>query len=203
MLVVDPIKNVAEIDRMKKILQSQSQRNLLLFVMGINTPLRVSELLQLKVGDVLDEEGNILSVISLRAKKTDKITLIPLNDTVKMTMEDYPPLKFDREAALFPTQKSHERLKDSSKNKPPLSRTQVYRIMRAAAAEAGLTKVGTETLRKTFGYQMYQKTGRLGIVQQVLNQDSAAHLIQFIGLTPENQDDIDEDMKRAYLDLNL
>jgi integrase len=188
---------------MKRILQGQSQRNLLLFVMGINTPLRVNELLRLKVGDVVDKEGNILSVISFHAKKTDKITSIPLNDTVRMTMEDYPPLKFDREATLFPAQKNYKRLKNSPKNRIPLSSTQVYRILRAAAEEAGLTKVGTETLRKTFGYQLYQKTGRLGIVQQVLNQDSAAHLIQLIGLTPENQEDIDEDMKRAYLDLNL
>jgi integrase len=76
--------------------------------------------------------------------------------------------------------------------------------MRGAAEEAGLSNVGTQTLRKTFGYQAFQKTGKLRVVQKLLNQDSAEHLIQYIGLTPEaREEDMDVAMTRAYLDLNL
>jgi integrase len=106
-LIVDPIKDVKGIERMKKILESQSRRNLLLFVMGINTPLRVSELLQLKVGDVLDGKGNILSVIAVPGKKKGKVASVLLNDTVKMALKDYPPLKNGRKAALFPTREGY------------------------------------------------------------------------------------------------
>jgi integrase len=170
------------------------------FRLGINTPLRVNDLLRLKVGDVLDKKGNILSVISVCGKKTGKRTPIILNDTVKMTMEGYPPLKNERDAALFPT---WER-RNSPKNKIPLSRIQVYRIMRGAAEEAGLTKIGAQTLRKTFGYQVYKKTGKLKVVQELLNQDSLSHLIQYIGLEPDKEaENIDDAVKKAYLDLNL
>ena len=206
MLILDPIKDVEKINRMKRILESQSQRNLLLFVMGINTPLRISDLLRLKVGDVLDEEGNVLSTISVRDKKTGKVMSILLNDTVKMTMEDYPPLKNDREAALFPAWERYGRQSGSPKSRIPLSRIQVYRIMRGAAEEAGLTKVGAQSLRKTFGYQVYQKTGKLKVVQELLNQDSVSNLIHYIGLVPEtqeSQEDMDNAVKKAYLDLNL
>ncbi|MDR2137799.1 MAG: tyrosine-type recombinase/integrase [Synergistaceae bacterium] len=203
MLIVDPIKDIDKIERMKRILQSQSQRNLLLFVMGINTPLRVNDLLQLKVGDVLDEDENILSVISVCRKKTGKCTQIFLNDTVKEAMEGYPPLQNERDAALFPAWEVYGRQRNSPKNKIPLSRIQVYRIMRGAAEQAGLSKVGAQTLRKTFGYQVFQKTGRLKVVQELLNQDSLSHLTQYIGLKPENPEDMDEAVRRAYLELNL
>ena len=51
---VDPIKNIAEIKAMKQVLRQHSQRDLLFFVFGINTGIRVSDLLSLKVSDVWD-----------------------------------------------------------------------------------------------------------------------------------------------------
>ena len=46
---VDPIKDIEKINAIKKKLKKQSQRDLLLFVFGINTGIRVSDLLTLKV----------------------------------------------------------------------------------------------------------------------------------------------------------
>ena len=45
---VDPIKDIENIIAMKEILQKQSKRDLLLFVFGINTGIRISDLLSLK-----------------------------------------------------------------------------------------------------------------------------------------------------------
>ena len=51
---VDPIKKIEQINAIKIILQKQSYRDLLLFVLGINTGISISDLLSLKVEDVWD-----------------------------------------------------------------------------------------------------------------------------------------------------
>ncbi|MEH7573398.1 hypothetical protein V7176_17655, partial [Cytobacillus firmus] len=51
---VDPIKDIKSINKIKEILKRQSQRDLLLFVLGINTGIRVSDLLSLRISDVAD-----------------------------------------------------------------------------------------------------------------------------------------------------
>ena len=54
---VDPIKDIESINSIKEILKKKSQRDVLLFVFGINTGIRVSDLLSLKVEDIWDGEG--------------------------------------------------------------------------------------------------------------------------------------------------
>ena len=51
---VNPIRDVKQIDAMKGILEQHSQRDLLFFVLGINTGMKISDLLFLKVEDVWD-----------------------------------------------------------------------------------------------------------------------------------------------------
>ena len=52
MSTVEPIRNKEEIKRVENFLAHQSQRNLLLFTLGVNSGLRISDLLALNVGDV-------------------------------------------------------------------------------------------------------------------------------------------------------
>ena len=49
MTAVEPIRNKSLIDMVKRILKRQGSRNHLLFVMGINIGLRISDTLKLKV----------------------------------------------------------------------------------------------------------------------------------------------------------
>jgi integrase len=68
----------------------------------------------------------------------------------------------------------------------------------SAAGEAvGLERVGTHSLRKTFGYHVYKRTGgNLGLVQKLLNHSSSADTLRYIGIDREQMDN-------TYLDLNL
>ena len=52
MATVEPIKNKKDIAKVEKILLKQSKRDLLLFVIGTNCGLRISDILRLNVGDV-------------------------------------------------------------------------------------------------------------------------------------------------------
>jgi integrase len=61
----------------------------------------------------------------------------------------------------------------------------------------GLENIGTHSLRKTFGYHVYQKTGgNLGLVQKLLNHSSGADTLRYIGIDREEMDN-------TYLELNL
>ena len=69
---VQPIRDKKQLEAMKKILKATSIRDYCLFILGINSGLRISDLLTLKVSDVTDEKGKIKDRISLREQKTGK-----------------------------------------------------------------------------------------------------------------------------------
>ncbi|MDR3321554.1 MAG: site-specific integrase [Synergistaceae bacterium] len=187
-LEVEPIRDLKKIAVIKKILRAGNTRDELLFIVGINTALRISDLLSLSIGDVVDERGKIVEAIGMREKKTGKMKKFPLNRSIKDALGGY--LK-EREGAdhsepLFPSRKGGA-----------LSRWQARRILSTAGDAVGVTRIGTHSLRKTFGYHVYRKTGgNLGLVQKLLNHSSSADTLRYIGIDREQMDN-------TYLDLNL
>lgn len=77
MNVVEPIKDKLEIKRIKQILKS-NERNLLLFNLGINSGLRISDILALNVSDVKNKD-----FIEIREKKTRKYKRFLINDKLQ------------------------------------------------------------------------------------------------------------------------
>ncbi len=192
MKTVQPIREIKKIETMKKILRVSGKRNEMLFVLGINSALRVSDLLGLKVGDVVDEARKVKEAVYLNERKTGKSKAFPLNDAAKKIIGEYvEEVKPDREAPLFPSRKS-----DKAGGDKPISRVQAWEILSEAADAVGIEHVGTHTLRKTFGYHIYMRTNNLGLVQKLLNHRSSGETLRYIGI---EQDEMDE----AYLSLNL
>ena len=66
MNVVEPIRNKNDIKKVETIL-AKNKRDLLLFNLGINCGLRISDIISLNIGDVMDK-----SYITLIEKKTGK-----------------------------------------------------------------------------------------------------------------------------------
>lgn len=52
MSIVEPIRNIEDLKKVEKILEGQSLRNLLIFLIETNCGLRISDILSLNVGDV-------------------------------------------------------------------------------------------------------------------------------------------------------
>jgi integrase len=70
---VEPIRDRKRIAQIKNVLRGQGRyRDLLLFVVGINTALRISDLLQLRGGNFVDEAGRIKPRFLIREQKRDK-----------------------------------------------------------------------------------------------------------------------------------
>ena len=79
MIKVEPIKDLAAIKTIKKLLAGKP-RDLALFTMGINTNLRASDLLGVKVGQVQGLKPG--DEIELKERKTSKTRRITLNKAV-------------------------------------------------------------------------------------------------------------------------
>ena len=64
-----------------------------------------------------------------------------------------------------------------------MERTQCYRIINDACKKAVVDcKVGTHTLRKTFGYHHYQKFKDVAALQKIFNHYSQQVTLRYIGI---------------------
>jgi integrase len=172
---VDPIRDLQKIDAMKKALTNV--RDKLLFVMGINTALRIGDMLSLRVEDVLDDKGGLSGSVKLKERKTGKSKRFPLNESVKKALSDYLGERetSDIAAPLFLSQKGGA-----------LNRVQAWRILKAAAKSVDLENIGAHSMRKTFGYHVYKNTrGNIGLVQKLLNHSESRTTLNYIGINRE------------------
>ena len=181
MAYVEPIRQKSDIEKIKNVLKKQSNRNYLLFILGINTGLRISDLLKLKVADVKDKE-----YVELREQKTNKYKKFPITKYLKEYIKNYLS-KNNNDEWLF--QNSHDNR--------PISRIQAYRIICNACNEAGIKfNIGTHTMRKTFGYHFYNKTKDIALLQHIYNHSNPSVTLGYIGI---NQDIINSNLSAFCL----
>ncbi|MDQ0269884.1 tyrosine-type recombinase/integrase [Cytobacillus purgationiresistens] len=175
---VDPIKDVESIDKIKRELKKQSQRDVLLFVLGINTGIRVSDLLFLKVKD-LWEESAIKEFLYIKDEKNNEVRAFYLNNSIRNELVRYMSLfNFCESDFIF----------KSKKNELPITRQQAYRIINNAAKKVGVTgKIGTHTLRKTFGYHAYRKGIAISILMSIYNHHTPAETLRYIGVNKNDK----------------
>lgn len=174
---VQPIRDPNKIKEIQEFLLEKSERNYMLFVFGINTGLRISDILKIRVKDV---KGHY---ISLREEKTGKQKRLRITPNLKRELDKYTNTMSDDDY-LFQSRKG--------KNKP-IQRNAAYNILREAAEEVGLNEIGTHTLRKTFGYHFYYQTKDVAMLQEIFNHSSPSVTLRYIGV---NQDAMDNAMKR-------
>ena len=177
--VVEPIKSKKDLERIEGFLERHSKRNRLIFTFGINTGLRVSDILGLNVEDV---EGK--SYVEIKEKKTGKYKRFPLNTKLKVLIKDY--LQNERCKSYSLTEKEPLFL---GKKHCRLDRSQVYRFLNEACKQLGImANVGTHTMRKSFGYHFYKQYNDVALLQKILNHSSPAITLRYIGIAQEEID---------------
>ena len=85
---VEPIRDIEKINEMKAILEQTSKRDLLLFVLGINTGIKISDLLELTVQEVWNGEG-VREFLFLKDEKTGIEKAFYINDSVRNVLISY------------------------------------------------------------------------------------------------------------------
>jgi integrase len=178
---VGAIKDKKQIEKMKK--SFANERDLLLFTLGINTGLRISDLLGLRVKDVSGQS------VKIKETKTGKTRDVTLDDVACKAVKSYLSSgKSHDNDFIFSSRKGDNR---------PISRVQAWTILNDAAKKAKLDiNIGTHTLRKTFGYWAYKQGIDITLLQQIFNHSAPSITLRYIGIT---QDDI----KNVYINLNL
>ncbi|KPH76081.1 site-specific integrase [Oceanobacillus caeni] len=173
---VQPIRDPELIRAIKIYLREKSYRNYMLFVTGINSGLRISDILELRVSDTKKPYFNLTEI---KTKKKKRIEMTP---GLRKEFKEYVKDKEDYEF-LF---KSREGV-----NKP-IGRSMAYKILRDAASQFGLDDIGTHTLRKTFGYHFYKQYKNVAILQKIFNHSDPKITLMYIGI---DQDEMDKAMK--------
>jgi integrase len=171
---VQPIRSLEKLSDMKWSLKRHcSERDYILFLLGINTGLRVSDLLNLKIKDLKGKKK-----ITVKEGKTDKPRTIQLNN-IYDEINDY-----------IKTLEGAEWVFPSRKGDKAISRIQAYRQLNKASEMVDMPDgIGTHTMRKTFGYWYYKQTKDVAKLQIILNHSHPRITLKYIGITDEEIED--------------
>lgn len=174
---VQPIRDLAKLQEMKLYLKSKSTRNYILFILGISTGLRISDILKLKKEDLLSTH------VILRETKTRKQKRIRIPPSIRKEILEYAKELIDGDYVIQSRQGANK----------AIDRSTAYRILREAAEHVHLKEIGTHTLRKTFGYHFYKQTKDVAMLQEMFNHSSPQITLRYIGI---NQDSMDKAMMK-------
>lgn len=178
---VEPIKDLKVIARIKRNLRI-NLRDKLLFVMGINTGMRVQDILTLRVGDVYGLK--IGDSISFKEKKTGKENISIVNKEIFHVLEEYLKngncLNGDY---LFKSRKG--------KNEP-LTTYRVTHLVKEWTSAVGLNEnFGAHSLRKTWCYHQRKTFGvSWEILSKRLNHASPSITRRYLGVQEEEVEEI-------------
>lgn len=183
MNTVEPIRDTKKIEEVKNYLEKRNEKYALMFTLGINTGLRVSDLLKLTAGDVA---GSYIYIVE---QKTGKAKRFLINKPLRQTLDHYIAKKgLTEQDYLIQSQKGENK---------PLSRVQAYVVLRQAATACRIeTPIGTHTMRKTFGYWHYKQHRDVALLQQIFGHSSPSITLRYIGI---NDDIIDQSLEDFFL----
>ncbi|WP_045521943.1 tyrosine-type recombinase/integrase [Neobacillus niacini] len=183
---VEALRDIKQINAIKKYLKKHSERDYVLFVFGINTGLKISEMLDIRVGDILEKEDCVKNFY-----------LYPHHETLK---EVYLNLKV-KQALLHYVESRQLTIEDflfkSSKTEKPITRQQAYRIIHQAAEAIGIEgKIGTNSMRKTFGFHAYKRGIAISLLQKHFNHSTPSETLKYLGIAKDEK-------IRTEIDVNL
>lgn len=178
---VEPITEMKDIRSIKKMLRS-NPRDYLLFIMGINSGLRVQDMLKLKIRDVKDHP--VGSRISMKEGKTGKENVLMMNEAIKEALDAYLKSgEHDPDDFLFRSRKG--------RNAPLTTYAVMHYIKGWCAAINMKENVGAHTLRKTFCYHQRKTFGvSWEVLAKRLNHSSPSITRRYLGVKEEEVEEI-------------
>lgn len=195
MSTTQPIRNKAQLDKFKNFYKEAPQgvRNSTLIAIGLNTALRIGDILSLKYKDIYAENGKPRAHLVIREHKTGKENRICLNKTLRRTLTAYRRLLIkthmyqEGNPYLFPS----TRKKDSH-----LSRSQAFRIISRAAAGTGMEDhISCHSLRKTFGYHAWRRGTDPLLIMTLLNHSSIQITMRYLCIEQDDKDAVYQKMQ--------
>ena len=172
-ITVQPIREIEKIEEIKKMLL-KNPMYFCLFVIGINTNLRASDLVKLTAGQVRGVKP--MGEITLNERKTGKHRRITLNGTCVMAINNLLAQREYKDTdPLFQGQRG------------PIRPNSINRLVKQWCRAVGLKgNYGAHTLRKTFGYHQFNTFKvKLPLLMMSFNHGSQRQTCDYLGIQPE------------------
>ncbi len=177
---VIPIENDEKLLEIKEELKKKGTMPLLLWTFGVNTSLRISDILPIKVKDVMGDK------LYLKEKKTGKHQEIALNRGITDILEGYIK-NMNPEEYLF---------KGRQGGNKPITRQRASQIIKSAVKAVGLNpaRISCHTMRKSRALRIYRQTGDIALVMKMLNHSSQAVTLRYLGIEQQIMDKVNMDL---------
>lgn len=192
---VEPIRDRKRIAQIKNQLRGEGRyRDLLLFVVGINSALRISDLLQLRINHFVDEHNHIRRRFAIKEEKRGKRQEVVINDSIREALDEYlsayPGITDSPDNYVFFNSKGN-------RFREPIKRGQAWKFITSICADIRLRgNFGTHSLRKTWGYHARMNGVDLALIMYKLNHASLAYTKRYLGITDA---EVEEVVKRLNL----
>ncbi len=181
---VEPIRDRKKISQIKNLLRGQRRyRDLLLLVVGINSALRISDLLQLRIGHFIEDHKRVRQRFWIKEQKRNKRHEVIINRSIREALGEY--LKAYHSVTEEPNNFVFFNTKTNGYS-APIKRGQAWKFIVSICKEVGLRgNYGTHSLRKTWGYHARMNGVDLALIMHKLNHESIAYTKRYLGITDD------------------
>ena len=190
MNTAQPIRNLEDLKNFKNYYKEihPNARNQLLVILGLNTALRISDLLTLRWEDVYNFSQNRWQEhIEIIEQKTGKTSCIYINHNIHACLQNY---QAQLQKEQKPIQPEKYLFPHSNKNEP-ISRVQAFRIIKKVAAYYNIPSViCCHSLRKTFGYHAWRQGVQPAMLVSIYNHSSYEVTKRYLGIEQDDRDKI-------------
>ena len=170
---VQPVKDLAIVALIPELLiKHYTQQFADVWIFGVNTALRITDLLNIKFSEIKDDR------LCIREGKTKKVADILLNDRARAIVAR---IRAERPQAIYLFESNIYAGK-------PLTRQAVGQTFKAIGDIVGV-RLNTHSMRKTRGYHLYQKTKRIEPIMKMLRHSRPSDTLRYIGI---DQDEMDQ-----------
>ena len=180
---VEPIMNKEQLDKMADYLYNKNIRDYILFELGINLGIRVTDFTHQTVG--FYRNACKLGYVELMPEKTaryGKMIRVPISSEINNLITKFISNRDDNEWMF------ESRNMDSNGKHLPLSRYQIYLNLNEAARAVGIEyNIGCHSMRKTFGYWHYYYNKDIRMLMEIFNHSSEDVTLRYIGVSDENK----------------
>ena len=162
-------------------------RNRGLFMIGVSTGGRISELLSLQIADVYQNGRPVTDLLYSKSivKGGEVSRAVPVNRDGRQAIDDLISWHIDYYGVteayrpLFPSR--------NGQGAKRMSRRTAHDVLKTAFEAAGLNgHLATHSLRKSFAQRLYDRTGDIFAVQEMLGHKAVATTQKYLGVNYAN-----------------
>ena len=170
---VEPIRDPKKIQELKLYLYEWNEKYYVMWLLGSNIGLRISDIVQIRVKDIARKDR-----LHFYDQKRQKSRDYPVNRHLRKEIQEY--------IAAHHLKQDDYLVQSRKGENQPLSRIQAYCVLRTAAKACGInSSIGTHTMRKTFGYWHYKQHRDIAVLQYLFGHSAPSVTLRYIGIEEE------------------